>query len=589
MNALAMTEVVDSAGDSMPPDESRTIPVGAGRRSFIVDLVTTPVDGAAPAVVLVAPRAHLVRLWAVDLKHRLGGQVVARLGAGGDGRPQPGVVLVATPTSLLRHAAVALPEPTVLVVDEPQRLSVQQRGHLAGLAVHRRVWLHLEDASPAGDPSPGAAASYDRLGRPQPEQGPDARPLLRSRDVEVGRTIASLLDAELDQRTPVPFESWAASHLGADGLRPYFSIVSGHWQDLVALNLAAVLPEATTVTGPDGTGDPRWSTLTAAATTVDVPQQLRAVFPAGTLGMMPIAVSLTRGDTTTVLHVAGPARASRDVIEKLKTARIRDGHPYRGATLELSEGRRELTIAGVQRPTDRREDLILPDSIWRVVDRDLLGVLRHRERLRDLGLGVNRGVLFHGPPGTGKTQLVRTVLAELGTDVTALLLRPEVLTSSLPEAYELAQLLAPSVVVLEDADLALKARGEGTSAALSNFLNSLDGLMVDHSGVLTIATTNNVASLDSAATRAARFDQIVEVPLPPPLGRERLWNRYLRGIDGQFDIAQLTRCSEDCSGADIREVVRAAILDTDGLVTMSALVAALRERTADPLPAGLYL
>lgn len=118
MNALAMTEVVDSAGDSMPPDESRTIPVGAGRRSFIVDLVTTPVDGAAPAVVLVAPRAHLVRLWAVDLKHRLGGQVVARLGAGGDGRPQPGVVLVATPTSLLRHAAVALPEPTVLVVDE---------------------------------------------------------------------------------------------------------------------------------------------------------------------------------------------------------------------------------------------------------------------------------------------------------------------------------------------------------------------------------------------------------------------------------------------------------------------------------------
>ena len=500
-------------------------------------------------------------------------------------------MLIETPAAALRHLVETAPHPVVLVIDEPDRLAADQRRRFAELPCARRVWLYLDD--PAGETGDaGSTGGFEARHPGTPRIGVAARSrTLGSRDIEVGRTVAGLLDAELERRAPATFERWAATHLALAHTRSFVLFVHGHQQDLVGLGLRRLLDSATALSGPDGDEEPRWTVLAGRQRTVEIPQALRAVFPAGALTTDAIAVGFTRRDDgTTLLEVAGRPDDARQVIDGFLDASRADQHPYRGETLELSAKNRELHIDVVARPDDRREDLILPDEIWRVVDRDLLGVLRHRERLRALGLGVNRGVLFHGPPGTGKTQLVRTVLAELGAEVTALLPRPEVLTTKLAEVYELAQLLAPSIVVLEDADLAIKARGEATSVALAEFLQSVDGLMVDHAGVLTVATTNDVASLDTAATRAARFDRIVAVPLPPRLGRRRLWERYLRDTGVQdIDLDELVRRSDGCSGAEIREIVRAAILDGDGEITMAGLVARLQERAGAPLPQGLYL
>ena len=571
----------------------QVIPVGGGRRGFIAGLADDPQVGPGSEVVLVTPREHLARLWREGLVGRLGADRVARLRNAHRGAARPGVVLIETPAAALRHHAATSPGPVVLVIDEPDRLDADQRRRFAELPCARRLWLYLDAPATEHGGDAGSSAPQDRSQVPGGARvsETDRSRTLASTDVAVGRIVAGLLDAEIERRAPASFERWAAAHLPLTRPRTFLSFVHGHQQDLVALGLGQLLASATIVGGHDGDDEPRWTVLAGRQRTVEVPQALRAIFPPGALTSDTVAVGLfQREDDTTLLEVAGRPDDARQVLERLLAASSVDQHPYRGETLELSAKNRGLHIDVVARPDDRREDLILPDEIWRVVDRDLLGVLRHRERLRALGLGVNRGVLFHGPPGTGKTQLVRTVLAELGTEVTALLPRPEVLTTKLAEVYELAQMLAPSIVVLEDADLAIRARGESTSVALADFLHSVDGLMVDHAGVLTVATTNDVASLDTAATRAARFDRIVAVPLPPRLGRYRLWERYLRDTGAQdIDLDELVRRSDGCSGAEIREVVRAAILDGDGQVTMDGLVERLGERAGDPLPQGLYL
>ena len=59
------------------------------------------------------------------------------------------------------------------------------------------------------------------------------------------------------------------------------------------------------------------------------------------------------------------------------------------------------------RPSVQRDALILPDGVVELIERQVLGVARHRDRLRASGQHLKRGLLLYGPPGTGKTHTVR--------------------------------------------------------------------------------------------------------------------------------------------------------------------------------------
>ena len=87
--------------------------------------------------------------------------------------------------------------------------------------------------------------------------------------------------------------------------------------------------------------------------------------------------------------------------------------------------------------------------------------------------------------------------------------------------------------------------------------------MTHHSGVITIATTNDASLVDRAARRAARFDQVVEFRLPDVAQRHEILSLYLAKVRHSADVAVLAAESDGFSGADLREVVRAAVLDAD--------------------------
>ena len=81
--------------------------------------------------------------------------------------------------------------------------------------------------------------------------------------------------------------------------------------------------------------------------------------------------------------------------------------------------------------------------------------------------------------------------------------------------------------------------------------------------ILTMASTNDVATLDVAAVRSARFDSIIEVGQPDTDAAAEILARYLDGIPGAENVnvtAVAARFPSNMSGADIREVVRRTVL-----------------------------
>lgn len=116
--------------------------------------------------------------------------------------------------------------------------------------------------------------------------------------------------------------------------------------------------------------------------------------------------------------------------------------------------------------------------------------------------------LLIGNPGTGKTEAtiaIANLLKKLGVTV----IKTNV-CSKLKEKIELAELLSPSILLIDDIDLSLGSRSRGIiSNNLQDFLNILDGTQKLRKDVGIMATTNSLELLDLAAQRPGRFDKLV--------------------------------------------------------------------------------
>jgi cell division protease FtsH len=268
-------------------------------------------------------------------------------------------------------------------------------------------------------------------------------------------------------------------------------------------------------------------------------------------------------------------------------------NPYRGRVVEVGALDGHPQLAGLPRPAAPRADLDVPVELWHEIDTNIHGLFERHEVLRELGLGCNRGVLLTGPPGTGKTHLCRIVSSEVYPGTTVMVIQTEAAAHVLTGVYELAALLAPTLVIIEDIDLVI-GTGRGRPAALHDFLVSVDGLMTVHDGVVTLATTNRPDAPDAAVRRAARFDRIVEVGPPPPRGREQILRSHLGRFGTELvagiDVARVAAAADGATGADLREIVRhAVLLSPDGALTTDLLLQAAAARGLVTVPATAYL
>ncbi len=214
------------------------------------------------------------------------------------------------------------------------------------------------------------------------------------------------------------------------------------------------------------------------------------------------------------------------------------------------------------------QDLIIPqqtkDELLSVIE-----LLKNPESAKQYGIALPKGILFNGPPGTGKTTIAKAVatMAELNFFV---LRANEVVSKwvgdsekNLTKLFETAAKNSPAVIFIDEIDSLGKKRSGADSAPGDNLLNHLlqliDGVLKTE-GLYIIAATNRADLVDEALRRAGRLNRVIEIPLPDLESRRRLFAVYSRKLKlaPDIDLEALAQATEGCSGADIKAICNQA-------------------------------
>jgi ATP-dependent 26S proteasome regulatory subunit len=217
-------------------------------------------------------------------------------------------------------------------------------------------------------------------------------------------------------------------------------------------------------------------------------------------------------------------------------------------------------LSFLRRPTLAADQLVLDGPTLAEVERQVVEVARHKERLLAAGQHLKRGLLLHGAPGTGKTHTVRYLTGRL-TGTTVILLTGQSIRF-VEQAAALARRLQPSMVVLEDVDLIAMDRDfqQNSSPLLFNLLDAMDGVGSD-ADVTFLLTTNRADVLEQAlADRPGRVDLAVEIPRPDAVCREGLIRLYARDLAMDADVAGIVAATEGVTASFVKELIRRTVL-----------------------------
>jgi cell division protease FtsH len=162
-------------------------------------------------------------------------------------------------------------------------------------------------------------------------------------------------------------------------------------------------------------------------------------------------------------------------------------------------------------------------------------------RLEEL---IPRGMIFWGPPGTGKTYFAKAIAASIGAAIT-IVSGPELKSKwvgeseeNLRQIFHKARQSAPSIIVFDEIDSFATARGTYTGSGVEHsmvnqLLTEMDGFHKDEL-VFVVGTTNFVESLDPALLRPGRFEFHLHIPYPEDDDRREILSIYDKKMRLQF-------------------------------------------------------
>ena len=192
--------------------------------------------------------------------------------------------------------------------------------------------------------------------------------------------------------------------------------------------------------------------------------------------------------------------------------------------------------------------------------------LKRPDLFTAVGIEPPKGVLLHGPPGTGKTILAKAVAQS--TDATFLrVVGSEFVQKYIGEGarlvrelFELAKSKSPAIIFIDELDAIGARRMDGATSGdrevqrtLMQILAEMDGF--DARGeVKLIAATNRLDMLDPALLRPGRFDRVIEIPMPSREARESILKIHTAGmsLDEGVNLKLISDMAEGSSGADLK-------------------------------------
>jgi transitional endoplasmic reticulum ATPase len=211
-------------------------------------------------------------------------------------------------------------------------------------------------------------------------------------------------------------------------------------------------------------------------------------------------------------------------------------------------------------------------EVKQAVTEAVLWPLQYPDTFTRLGVAPPRGLLLYGPPGCGKTFLVKAIAGSGQANVLSVkgaeLLSKWVGDSekAVRELFRRAREAAPTLVFLDEIDALAPVRGQSTDGGttdrvVASLLTELDGVE-QLRDVVVIGATNRPDLVDPALLRPGRLERLVYVPPPDAAARAAILKAAVKGVplDPAVDLVALGERTEGFSAADCAALVREAAL-----------------------------
>ncbi len=224
---------------------------------------------------------------------------------------------------------------------------------------------------------------------------------------------------------------------------------------------------------------------------------------------------------------------------------------------------------------------------------EVIEPLLNPEKYKKFKLGIPNGILLYGPPGCGKTFIVKKLAEEL--DYNFVEMSPSSVATpwvhgavgNIGKVFEMAKLQAPSIVFIDEIEGLVPKREELTASAdikkeeINEFLLQLNN--AGQNKILVVGATNRPHMIDTAILRSGRMDKRIFVGPPDFEARRDMFRICLSGrpYDKNIDFDKLATASDNYVGSDIELIVtesaRAAVSQDKSMIDEKMLAAAIKK------------
>ena len=260
-----------------------------------------------------------------------------------------------------------------------------------------------------------------------------------------------------------------------------------------------------------------------------------------------------------------------ETLDKL----VVNSEDFNRALVEVTpSGMREVFI---ENPDVKWEEVGGLNEVKRELQEAVEWPMKYPQLYETLGHRMPRGILLHGPSGTGKTLLAKAVATQSEANFVSVR-GPELLSKwvgeserGIREIFRRARQASPCVIFFDEIDSIAPVRGAGGETAVaervvSQLLTELDGMENLH-GVVVLAATNRADMIDPALLRPGRFDKIIQIPLPDKQSRKSILKINAEKIPVVDDkdspdrvlLDKIAEITDGLSGADVASIANTAV------------------------------
>ena len=214
----------------------------------------------------------------------------------------------------------------------------------------------------------------------------------------------------------------------------------------------------------------------------------------------------------------------------------------------------------------RWEDVAGLQEVRRVLLEAIEIPLLHADLMKEMDVQPSKGLLLFGPPGCGKTMIVKAAANELNANFLTISgselmkSRDKAPSAYVKEVFNRARESAPALIFIDEIEALAPSREEYRGGILTELLQELDGVK-ELKNVMIVGATNKPFALDAAILRPGRFDKIVYIPPPDAPARKQVFALGLAKFMKNVNLDKLAAATEGYSGADISSICQEVKMD----------------------------